>query len=357
MLTGTAFQDEIGPGLGYTPSKGPVTAGIEETEFYHKTGPTISRLVYLSPPRAITFGAVVSNDFGISHIYGQKISIPAIVEGGFIVEDTDFDMELWNTHKKQVTVNSITYDPSSLGLSLSVTTPPFDLVPFGSEQMVLTILQEGDPQQDTDIVFNVTKPYGLTAGDETFRVIATRVITMPFEPNWTSGIQYGYNFETVLAQVSERFTEQRRWLRNYPRRTARFKVEERNTTAQKLFQRIQFGKDKLFGIPLYNEIFRPSNATAGDTVINTTEDISSLWNLNNNCSFVMFYDIEQEIAELRELTSVGATSITLLEGLRSSFTVANTFMYPVFLASLDSVTFDGLTDDFNSADLSFEEYS
>lgn len=355
MLTGTAFQYETGPGLPYTPSRpAEKVLGVEESPERRFTGGVSFLRDQVSNGRYLRPGAHVACDYARSHIYGQMIRVPVTLDAGFIVADTDYELELWNTNKHQVEVLTVTYDPSSYGLNFQVTAAPFFLSAFDSEIATLTILQDGPPTQNTEIIFTVDEEQPDNI-QHVFTIQAVRIVSIPFTPNWIDKFRLDFSFETIIS-TNERFKEQRRPLRNTSKRTSEFVINEQNTNAHRFLNTVQYGKDKIFGAPIFNEVIFPTNALQSDVTINTSTDLTGLWNLNNHCQFVMFLNYVTGFDELKEIFSVGPSSIILADGLLNSFTVSETIILPLYLGYLESINFRAYTGSLDKASIKLREY-
>lgn len=345
------FFEEVGEGLDITPNKtypvpNSVMVHLIDNPFYF-CGPTLGRNP-VSNIRGLTASVTKFEDYQDGVLYHQIIRIPLSVNPGFIVDDEDFDLELWNTHNVDVSCTDIDFVVSGTGLNLASSSPPFTINKFGSEEMVLTIYQTGPPVQDTTIEFTID---GVIVSID---VDAIRVVAVAFEPNWANRVAMDYVFESVVHQT-ERYVEQRRPLMITPKRAETFVIVEKDYTAQRFFNLVQYGKDKVFALPIFNEVFGVTNATQSDVVIGTAVTVTNLWNLNNQCDYVLFFDFVSYDYEVKELSSIAANSITLASGLASTYNIDHIVAYPAFLSVLESVRWKGKVENFDLAQIKFSE--
>lgn len=351
------YTDQVGVPLDITPAKiGADTNSVypyeEDIEQQFKGGNGLIADTLLRDQthnfRNLKQSIIKVPDFAEHIIYNDIIRNPLELDVGFIIDDKDYTLELWNTKKHNVTITDVDFSPDASGLDLVYPVPPITIPKRGNGVYSLTVLQQGPPTQKTTISFIIG---GVS---HNIFVEGIRVVSLPFEPNWGSKVQMDFIFETVLYQT-ERYNEQRRPLQSLPRRGEHFTIDEKDLTAQRFMNSVIYGKDKIYGVPIFNEIFHPTNATVGDTVINTASNIEKLWNLNNSCSYVMFFDFVSSAYEVKEISVVGTNSITLTDALVKTFTIGNTVLYPIFLCYLDSVRWRGKKDDFDSVDVYFLE--
>lgn len=293
-------------------------------------------------------GHFLINDFANTHIYNRIWLREIEIDAGFVVEDIDYDMEIWNAKSTDVQCTDIDYYPNAVGLDMTNPAVPFTIQRNYIEEFILTVLQEGAPVQDAIIIFTID-------GDEYYTTIeATRVITLPFEPDWFKNVKFEMKFETVIFQT-ERYYEQRRSLSNRPKRLESFTISESGYLAEKFFYIIQRGKDKIFGVPIFFEVFQLLNATQGQTVLNTNGNIDKFWNLNNLCNFVMLIDIETYNVELKEITAVGVSSVTCKNPLVNTFDINKTWVYSIFLGVIGAVGWKNATTKHDSSNIVFTE--
>lgn len=315
------------------------------------TGPTLGRnpvsnnRVLPSPSLIKYRGDLWEELFGAG---GTIIMLPSSFDAGFIIEDQNFNLEVWNTKTTTASCTLIGYDPDSEGMLLTGAAPTYPIAPGDSELYVITVYEEGAPDQDTTINF--------TIDGDVFPVtlIGTRVVPIPYEPNWGDKPSFQWTFETVVFGT-ERFVEQRRPLIEKPKRSEVVTIREANVRAQKFWNIVAYGKDKIYGIPIWHEVFWVVNATATDTVITTAASIEKFWNLQNQCDYVMFYNFTDYSYEVKELASVTNTTITLASGLTSTFDTDQTVVFPVFLGYIEAVRFKGDTFENQDAQVKFTE--
>jgi hypothetical protein len=186
------------------------------------------------------------------------------------------------------------------------------------------------------------------------KLSGTRVVTVPYEPNWDDGPKIEYIFETVVT-ATERFKEQRRPLTESPRRSTEVSIYGMSQRAQYFWNSLNYGKDKVFGVPIWNEVFFVQNATAGDTTIDTVGSVEKFWNLQNLCEYVMFYNIDTYAYEVKSLSSASNNSIELASELLNTFDTDKTVVFPIFLAYVESMQLDPNSFSYHKGTVRFTE--
>lgn len=269
---------------------------------------------------------------------------------GFITEDITLNILIWNAYlsssKTWTALNVVDED----GTALTYPTLPQVITPGGEIQCDLTIYLSGPARQDTDHEF--------TIGGEVYTTTITgiRVISIAPEPNWRTGIEVKYEYQTAMYQTS-RFVEQRRALVDVPFRASMLEYLMVGAVARKFFHNLSYGHDKVFGVPIYSELMVPIAVPQGDVTITLSTATASMWNLNNLCDYIAVVDHENDMVEIKEISSIGANSIVCSQDILQDFTVASTRIYPVFFGMVRAATLNQETDGIDSVKLDFMEFS
>jgi len=292
---------------------------------------------------------LIAHTFGDENLFWRIWFEPVEYDAGFITEDRQFDIKVWNAYLDVLATISAISVLAQEGTSIDHDPVPITIPKFGDMTAEVTIYRVGPPLQNTVYTFTIN------AVDHTSTITGMRVIEWNVEPDWGQSIKTELSFETVLAR-NRFFKEQRRPLLDTPVRTVRLSAWSKGLDAQKVKQKLTYGHDKVFGVPIYSEPCYPTGTITGQTVINMTNDLTKFWNLNNLCVHVMIVDHEALVSEIKEVDSVGANSVTLVRSVTETFVAARTVVYPMFMAVLDSLTFKDETDDTSYVDVAFEEY-
>lgn len=301
----------------------------------------------------ISIGMV--RDGFICHTYGDENLFwriwfePVEYDAGFITEDRQFDIKVWNAYLDVLATISAINVISQEGTSIDHDPVPITIPKFGDTTAEVTIYRVGPPLQNTVYTFTIN------AADHTCTITGMRIIDWVLEPNWARGIKLELAFETSIAE-NRFFKEQRRYLREDFWRAIKLSAWAEGLDAQKTKQNLVYGHDKVFGVPIYSEPCYPTGTITGQTTINISNDITKFWNLNNLCTYVIIVDHAGLVGEVKEVDSIGAGSIVLVRAVTQTFVAASTVVYPMFMATIASLSLQNETDDLIVFDVNFEEY-
>lgn len=291
----------------------------------------------------------------IPFTYGDEILFwriwfePYTIDAGFIVEDKGYDVKIWNAYLDQTaSISAIS------GVSVDGTTIAYDPVPitigkFGDEWITITVLGEGPPLQDTTYTFTVN------AVDYDTLIEGIRVAPMPWEPDWESKVKIEMHFNTVIERNTF-FVEQRRPLRYTPTYRISFRIIASGLSGQKLKQTMTYGHDKVFGIPIHTEQAYPSEDFNLSATINTSNDLTDLWNLNNQAAYIVIIDHSTLQAEIKELSQVNANSIVCSLPVSDTFTWQTSIVYPIVMCTAEGLSLNPQSDTVFTGDLAFKQY-
>lgn len=214
-------------------------------------------------------------------IYGQIHLYPSEVHLGLLSGMEALDVVLWNATFAPVQLVGVN-SASSAGTTLSGFRPGV-LPPTGALKGLLTVLSSGPAQQDTTYTF-VT---GIV--ERSLTITASRVLLFPFWPDWSDGLEIDYAFDTVLTR-GENGDEQRRPLAKRPLRTLRATIWGDGVNGQRLHHLVQHGKDRVFGVPLWQEALDVTDIDATRQVLMLGRDFSDCWNLTRLCNLIMLHE-------------------------------------------------------------------
>lgn len=115
------------------------------------------------------------------------------------------------------------------------------------------------------------------------------MLLFPFWPDWSDGLEIDYAFDTVLTR-GENGDEQRRPLAKRPLRTLRATIWGDGVNGQRLHHLVQHGKDRVFGVPLWQEALDVTGIDATRQVLMLGRDFSDCWNLTRLCDLIMLHE-------------------------------------------------------------------
>ena len=279
--------------------------------------------------------------------YGQSY------DAEFITEEVSLVVLIWNSYlvlSKDFTAVSVT-NPD--GTSLTYPTLPQTIPPGGELQCPLTLEQVGPALQDTTYKFT-------TGGEEDeIQITGIRVLAMVPEPNWRNGIRHTYSYHTAMYQT-ERFREQRRSMVDLPIHSQSQDYLMIDAEAQQFFHRLSYGHDKIFGVPIYNELMIPTSTglPQGDVTItlSATTDPDDMWNLNNGVEFIALIDHANNMAEIKEISSISSPNIVCTQNIVQDFDEKSTRVYPVFFGLVKAATLEQQSDGIDTVKMDFMEF-
>jgi len=289
------------------------------------------------------------SNYGDSFIFERIWVQPLEIDVGFIVEDSQWYIQVWNASR---------FDPASV-TDISVFNPDgtqltYDALPnvmpiFGDVNYLLEVFNIGPPLQDTIYRFTVE---GL---DYDSHITGIRVLPFDLDPNWDTGIRIGYNFQTTIFK-SKRLNEQRRPLGDDSWFSTAFKADASGNQSRINFNQISYGKDKVFGVPVFTEKIEPTSLAQGGTSIYTNDDLTKMYNLCCRTDFVILVDHINGLSEVKKIDSLDVGLINLEQPISDDFQQETTYVYPCMFCYLNSYRAGNITTDMNEVSVNFEEY-
>lgn len=206
-------------------------------------------------------GWVVANYTDI--FYNGIYLIPNLIEFGAVVSDISRSFYLWNAYLNPVDLQEVTIQGGD-GLVLNLTVPvPSQFKALQFAEMSLLATPNGPPTIDAkfDFVFDI----------RTYRLSATgmRAELWDIRPNWEGGYRISYEYKTEII-TSRSGKEQRRALRQTPRKSLEYEVIESHHKAARLRAVLDGWQDKNYIAP---EITRSVVTTSGLGVGNTDVNV------------------------------------------------------------------------------------
>lgn len=178
---------------------------------------------------ALTFTGAVGCSFS-SDFYNRIYLFPSLIEFGAIGESVSKSGQVWNAHLNSVALSDITVTNGD-GLQISGPTAPRTVVSLQVLDYTYTALTDGPATLGAEINF----AFGGDVGTYTVTLTGSRAKVWPFPPNWAESYRISYNFKTaILTTHSGR--EQRRALRQQPRKTLSHAVSLRNAEQLREFK-------------------------------------------------------------------------------------------------------------------------
>ena len=200
--------------------------------------------------------------FGGSELFGKVLVLPRAHDAGFVLSPTVWDVEVWNTHRREARALTALTIAGSGGLQ--VTGGLGDTATFGPGQSSIylaTLAGQGDATIATVATWNFT---GETGADMT--VTGTRITVFSPEIDWSDGFTETIEFKTdVMTATSGQ--EQRVQLRTKPRYGAAFRVVTLDAKDSAAMDALLFGwQGRMFGVPWWPDAsMLTAQATPGAT--------------------------------------------------------------------------------------------
>jgi len=291
--------------------------------------------------------------FGNDVIFNRVWVQPTSIDAGFITEASDYDVIIWNGwlgRSVQFTSMAVTNES---GTSMDYPTLPKAIAPSGAEDLTLTVEETGPAIQDT--IWTPT----VDGAEYDIGVTGIRVLGLRPMPNWAKDVQIKYGFETVLNQT-ERFAEQRRPLTDEPQLSCSVTFLVYGDEGKRFFYELSYAHDKLFGVPVYNEMVIPTTIPQGGTTIDVpAEAIDYFYYLNNLAEYVAIIDHTTGTTELKLIDSVNkdpTNTIVTVEDISNTFNTNRTRLYPLFIGLVQRVKFNEHTEEHDTVTVDFLEY-
>jgi hypothetical protein len=273
---------------------------------------------------------------------------------GFITEALNYTVVVWNAYLSESKVFTALSETNPDGMTITTPSLPVSIPPGGEVQNPVVVDAVGPALQNTTYTFTV-------GGDDyTTTFTGMRVLAMIPEPDWHRGIRHGFNYETVMFQT-ERFREQRRSLVDLPIQSTMANYLMLTDEARNFFYLVSYGHDKVFGVPVYNELMIPTatglpQGSATITIDTTQADPDDLWVLNNVAEYIIIVDHENNQAEIKQISSISSPTITVTQNITGDFDESTARVYPAYFATVKAITSRQATDNIDTVKLDFMEF-
>lgn len=273
-------------------------------------------------------------------LFEKVIIIPRLKAAGFVLSATQFPVEVWNTFREVDQVLTAIVINGSGGMTLA---DPFGepllYAALGSRIYQATIPSTGPAQINQDIVFTFAS--GILGTD--CQVTGARIVLFSIAPDWSEGMVESISFLTdVMKAYSD--NEQRRALRQLPRRAMRYRASTLNARDAAGMESLVWGwQNQPYGVPWWPDATPLTGSgvlAAGATVIPcVTADRQFA------AGGLMCIRTDEFTFEALQILSVGPSSITVTSPTQFNWTPGpGTLVMPVFLARLPhQVTIERLT--------------
>lgn len=198
----------------------------------------------------------------VDDYYDRIHIIPASIDLGNLVTNTERSISIWNAWRISRTISSIV-GVGVDGLSIAgIPATPYTMLPLKYDTYTLQASTDGPP--------NVLASYRFTFthGEEpTLDVTGRRILVFPYKPNWANGMSETIEFKTDVLRSYDG-SEQRRALRVNPRRGFEYDFHAVNRDAQRLESLIWGWGYRNFTLPVWTDgTTVTADAPAGSTTL------------------------------------------------------------------------------------------
>ena len=183
--------------------------------------------------------------------------------------------------------------------------------------------------------------------------MATTLYKFAWEPSWTGNVSVKYNFRTVIDK-SKAFKEQRRPLFASPMREQKASFLADKTEITCFMRDLQSLSLLAIAVPVFVEPLKPTGDIQGETVLNFTHSLVNYWNANH-CNLVLILSAALALSEIKEVQTVGTSSITVKTFVTQAFESLNTWIFPCFPGVIFNKSAQLETDSVMSAEVDFRE--
>jgi len=315
---------------------------IEGLEYIRQT-PVIT-------PAQDNHAGLFSTDPGGGFFFERVWVEPLLIALQFITEDVEREIKIWNAYRSKTVQTTSVVVLNQEGTDLTYPSLPDTINIFGDAIYTLDIYGDGPPLQDTS--------YTLTIDGKEYVIEITGIRVIPFDldPNWEANLQFTYEFATTIWS-NDKFTEQRRPMSRESWFTITASFDASGSRNRKIMNLLGYGKDKVFGIPVFTEKMTPVSASAGSSTITVNEDFTYFYNLKSRAGYVIIVDHDAGQAEIKVISSLtGTNQIDLTQPISAAFDLKYTYVYPCMFVIINSFSGSNITDDFDNVKINFKEF-
>ena len=281
-------------------------------------------------------------------LFEKVIVIPRVKALGFVLSATQFPVEVWNTFRdKNQTLSSITI--SGIG-GLTLTDPygvPLLYAALGSRIYQATVPSAGAAQINQDVVFAFVS--GILGAD--MQVTGSRITFFSVAPDWNEGMEESLEYLTdVLRSYSD--NEQRRALRQLPRRAMRYRVLTLNARDAAGMESLVWGwQNQPYGVPWWPDAQPLLSDVAPGTFVIPVDTADRMFAAGG----LVAIWVDEYTYEALDVVSVAAHSVTVSSPTQFSWKAGpGTRVIPVFLCRLPaSVSISRHSSEIDQMDVSF----
>lgn len=284
-----------------------------------------------------------------NEIYNQLFITPPDFEIGFIVEETLLQFVVWNPFPYSVaTLTDIQVTGGSDSVFEDIDLP-YQINRAWSRTFNITLSATGGAQQDT--VYKLI----IDGVEYLITITGIRIIPFKFDHDWAEDFTITYGYESAIYKT-EKFSEQRRPLRSKCWRELDVLVVNSGFGAGRIFNILEYGKDKLFGVPVYNEPMYPEILISGEYTATLKNSTADLYNLNELSEYVIVLDALTYKAEIKKIDTISDYEIEFVNSISNDFATGRTVIYPCLIATITNSSYASYNDELTATKITFGEF-
>lgn len=283
-------------------------------------------------------------------ILGKTYFTPRLIESGFITEDSEHSILIWNSAQTSKEISSIAGE-SITGTELVHDSTPININSESDVTHTLSVLKEGPPFQSSEYTYTIDGLFFVLL------VTGQRIEPFLFDPDWSQSYKCSYSFNTVLSRT-KKFVEQRRPLLESARREIECGFWEQGLVMQRVHNELKRFNSIAIGVPIFQEILELTSNPQDELTATFRQDLSPFFNLNNSTTFLLIKDLQNiDNHEVKEISSIDLENneITFTNTVKNSYTPSQCIVYPIFIGQTESFQPEYLTDQHAKFTLKFIE--
>lgn len=264
---------------------------------------------------------------------------------GFIAQDTEIDLEVWNSYYTTKTISDYTVSNNN---EIELYTPkslPINILSNQSEVFTLKIFSDGNSSIDASFNFEFLDQ------NVSGSVSGLRALLFDFDHNWISSFTENYSFYTAIIKSVANY-EQRFTYGEDNVYTCKYFYSLKNEEKQKLDLILYNNVNKLISLPLYVYTLK---TTESEFVGSTKFKVSSLENtiFQNNLQLYVKY---KDIIEIVDIESVNllTNEINLKKPLKNGF-LTGSYLIPVITCTTVDVSKNNINTNYANYEITFKK--
>lgn len=244
----------------------------------------------------------------LEDFYFRIYAIPNELAYGTFSTDTAIQIRLWNAFFGDATLSAVTAAIGDEVVFDQVGDLPITFSALEVKTVSFTADGEGDTVLSDQFLLAFTVdsvPSFLTLDATGFRVPVLTDLVWPFPPNWEDGVEIEYEFKTDIIR-STTAREQRRQLRQTPRKSLRFSAVMMNNTARLEYRRLMTANQRgRFYVPELTRYVTTVSDMASEAISVEVDQTPPWWLAEHDNYVLLSYNGEWA---LRRIDFVGTDS-------------------------------------------------